>query len=1163
MKRLGSLLFFSALACQSPQDIAIEQQELISDQVHNAGQTGFFFLPPMVSNPPSGVLQNGLSPTVKIEQINPSTGAVLSHLVTYTMTSGFNGEVVSNNGSHYQVNWHTNQFSSVDPNETYRITISTNGKHMGIADVQMLSNGSQMKNVNTNEYIPLVDNRTLPIKFRIESIAVDGDSDGDFDWADNCLSIPNADQLDTNNDGQGDACECIGVVCSALDQCHDVGVCQPADGTCTNPNKTDGTSCNDTDACTESDDCTAGVCGGSVVDPDDNNACTNDSCDSASGVIHTAVDPNDDDACTADSCDPASGVSNAVISVDDANACTIDSCDPLTGADHTILDPNDGNACTIDSCDSASGFIYTAVSVDDANACTADSCDPAAGPVHTPIAVENDDNDCTADSCNTVAGQTHTPVADGSVCDDGISTTEDACEAGVCVGEEVAACGNGIVNAGEECDGGAGCDANCQDIDECASTPQPIAPSCSWNVAAQASVNELAGVVANPTGQWSYFYQAGSSGSSAEYAAGTPVLYSAADHTNDWYSQSNGFLKGYVHDFGYNVPMVVTNTSPDPAGQNTVYGAHVNFAELLVHPGPPGSGGHYDIVRWTAPATGTYAINSNWRIAHGAAIVWGVFQDHSSLLASGTSTSTGTGYNASLSLNAGQTLDFIVGLAGGGFGGATTGINAKIQRTDGDCPATCIDNNVNGVCDEFDIARTSPCDTGEACVNTIGSYECQSANVCGDGVVGGTEQCDDGNTLNGDGCSSSCEIEVATCPSADAAPAGSGTDIYGGALTLSTTSTRVVVDQSNGDFYIAGYGSNQAGAASGTDVVLRKFSREGTEITTGWAKALNYNNTEDYIVALDLDSDGNLFVLRTGISPTCPGEFCPKTWALVKFNASGAQQWELVGPLDRVSRGDGLSIDEAGDVYMSSDDQQGTLFRSQLTKLSGVDGTQIWQQMFANSGDGKYVAARTVLARNGSVYLDILGSPTSATDGGATYWWHLKFDAATGAQLWSKSVDAISSPYNYHAAFGVDSQENLYSAGSMGSTPSFIKLKKLAGDALGTLLGSPDNGYFTWAVVSPNPQPCWSAGGVGLHVDAADNVYMASAYCSSPEYVASGGHLVKYNSAGSVQWQFNKPTGSGEYYHMAADTQCQQLIVLQRNGVGANAGQTIVRRFAQ
>ena len=37
-------------------------------------------------------------------------------------------------------------------------------------------------------------------------------------------------------------------------------------------------------------------------------------------------------------------------------------------------------------------------------------------------------------------------------------------------------------------------------------------------------------------------------------------------------------------------------------------------------------------------------------------------------------------------------------------------------------------------------------------------------SLCSNGYVSGTEQCDDGNALNGDGCSSSCVLEgTPTC----------------------------------------------------------------------------------------------------------------------------------------------------------------------------------------------------------------------------------------------------------------------------------------------------------------------------------------------------------------------------------------------------------------
>jgi fibro-slime domain-containing protein len=47
------------------------------------------------------------------------------------------------------------------------------------------------------------------------------------------------------------------------------------------------------------------------------------------------------------------------------------------------------------------------------------------------------------------------------------------------------------------------------------------------------------------------------------------------------------------------------------------------------------------------------------------------------------------------------------------------------------------------------------------------AFERPPPSVCGDGVITGNEQCDDGNTVSGDGCSSTCQVEAHyTCPMA-------------------------------------------------------------------------------------------------------------------------------------------------------------------------------------------------------------------------------------------------------------------------------------------------------------------------------------------------------------------------------------------------------------
>jgi cysteine-rich repeat protein len=69
------------------------------------------------------------------------------------------------------------------------------------------------------------------------------------------------------------------------------------------------------------------------------------------------------------------------------------------------------------------------------------------------------------------------------------------------------------------------------------------------------------------------------------------------------------------------------------------------------------------------------------------------------------------------------------------------------------CSGTCVnpqtDSNNCGTCG-------TACASGQACVN--GSCATQTA-VCGNGIREAGEQCDDGNTTNLDGCSSTCQFE--------------------------------------------------------------------------------------------------------------------------------------------------------------------------------------------------------------------------------------------------------------------------------------------------------------------------------------------------------------------------------------------------------------------
>ena len=148
------------------------------------------------------------------------------------------------------------------------------------------------------------------------------------------------------------------ITCTPIDQCHDAGTCNPGTGLCSNPNKTDGASCNDGNACTAGDTCGGGVCNpGSPVVCTDNNGCTDDTCNPASGCVYTNnSNPCDDgNPCTqTDTCSGGVCVGSNPVICTDNNPCTDDTCNPATGLCVSVA--NDGNPCT------------------DGNICTNDAC---------------------------------------------------------------------------------------------------------------------------------------------------------------------------------------------------------------------------------------------------------------------------------------------------------------------------------------------------------------------------------------------------------------------------------------------------------------------------------------------------------------------------------------------------------------------------------------------------------------------------------------------------------------------------------------------------------------------------------------------------------------------------------------------------------------------
>lgn len=174
MIRRFSVLLLLTAACAEQTPTTAPSASPPSFEIADAARgwkAGFYWLPPMVSAPAhGGTFDAELSPSIEIcELIAGACGPILA---TFTTTSGLGGETIGIDlgEEHYRVNWHTDAFA-LSTSALYRVAVraGVRGVLIGFADVQPVSNGSGLRKIDTDEFIGLVDGRTLPIKFRIEA----------------------------------------------------------------------------------------------------------------------------------------------------------------------------------------------------------------------------------------------------------------------------------------------------------------------------------------------------------------------------------------------------------------------------------------------------------------------------------------------------------------------------------------------------------------------------------------------------------------------------------------------------------------------------------------------------------------------------------------------------------------------------------------------------------------------------------------------------------------------------------------------------------------------------------------------------------------------------------------------------------------------------------
>lgn len=403
---------------------------------------------------------------------------------------------------------------------------------------------------------------------------------------------------------------------------------------------------------------------------------------------------------------------------------------------------------------------------------------------------------------------------------------------------------------------------------------------------------------------------------------------------------------------------------------------------------------------------------------------------------------------------------------------------------DGCCPTNCTAGNDNDCphrCGDRIVDAGEQCDDGNTANGDGCSSTCQMETRCGNGTLENGEECDDGNTVSGDGCGGTdtcpCQREVqappvfcSAYPSPPSAPSCGSywVKTWDDPTHRSDSGLGIAAEHDGGHVYVAGFAGNTSGWA---DMWLGKYTSDGTLMPWPSVSLASYlSRARDVIV----DSDGSVYVV--GMSGTGDAAHI----VLRKFSSSGASAWSdsiRSGSIPAGSDGYGIAIN--GDSLYAT----GTVY-----DISGVRlvHEKIWIQKF-NKADGVALWATPLLIANPfgldayttgfKAQVDssgnlIVSGQVGVLDGPDSRW--MGKISPEGAILWSRTIESEGTRTDFGSGLALDSADNIYVAISNGSY--VVKKYNPDGDLIGSItMGT--RGYMAYDV----------------SIDACGNIYVAGA----------------------------------------------------------------------
>jgi uncharacterized delta-60 repeat protein len=246
-------------------------------------------------------------------------------------------------------------------------------------------------------------------------------------------------------------------------------------------------------------------------------------------------------------------------------------------------------------------------------------------------------------------------------------------------------------------------------------------------------------------------------------------------------------------------------------------------------------------------------------------------------------------------------------------------------------------------------------------------------------------------------------------------------------ITESDRATAIGLDSSNNVYVTGRSDSDTSNLISNDDIVTLKYSSSGVLI---WSKRYNGTaNLSDIGRAMKVTPAGNVYIVGRVANAN------NNDIAVLKYNASGVQQWISFYNGGGNDEAFFMDIDSNENVYVTGNSENSTLTNTDVVTLKfNSAGVQQWVKRLDNGGNDITDAIKLDAAGN-VIVAGTLDSDTSATTINNNMGL-VKYDTY-GTQLWLATYNGTANADDQASDIAIDASNNIYLTGTTNGTANY------------------------------------------------------------------------------------------------------------------------------